>query len=123
MNFLHQTFYETVGVEVVELGAGRAHLRVADVSGLGNREGWVHGGALAGLLDAALTQATGDLVGRGGGTANLSVSFLEPARSGPLDVRGTVVAVHERRIEARAEASAGGTVVAVATAMIARGKR
>lgn len=116
------SFYETVRFEA-EVVDGVAIVRAADVSRLRNREGWAHGGAIAALADAALTQAAdaSGVLGPGAATAELLVNFLEPATGETLEAEGAVVAVHERRVEVRAEIRSGGRVIAVARAMVTKG--
>ncbi len=122
--YVPETVYDTLGFEVLEAAGGVARVGATDLARLGNREGWVHGGAIAALCDAALTQAAGstDALGQGSATAELQVSYLEPARSGPLVASADVVGVFERRVEVRAEVRAQGSVVAVARALISRGR-
>jgi len=117
-------FYATVGFEVDETTAHGAVVRANELEPLRNREGWCHGGAIAALADAAATQAAARSggAGRGSATVELTVSYLDSAVEGPLVARGEVVAVHDRRIEVRVEIRANDRVVAVARAMVVRGR-
>ncbi|HEY8393490.1 MAG TPA: PaaI family thioesterase [Thermaerobacter sp.] len=80
-------FRRLLGIRVVAAAGGRATLVMPWRPELGNRFATVHGGALATLADAAMSNAilsslpAGDRIG---GTIELSVRFLRPAEG---DVR------------------------------------
>lgn len=117
--------YHTLGFEPAEVGTdGLVAVHATGCDRLMNRDGRIHGGAIAAIVDAAATQAAASsgALGPGAATADLSVSYLEPASGRSLAAVASVVAVHARRVEVRAEVRCGDAVVAVGRVMIARGR-
>jgi uncharacterized protein (TIGR00369 family) len=111
-------FQAHVGIEFIEAKDGTSLLRMDWRPELANRKGDVHGGAVATLLDLAISRAIrsglSDIAGLS--TITMTVNYLEPGR-GALIARGKVIR-SGRSIavgEARAE-DAQGRIVATASA-------
>lgn len=85
-------FYEHLGLELDALADGRSALRLPYQPQFGNSRGEVHGGAVATLVDAAMSQAVRSSVDAGAAVATMSLTlnYLAPAH-GELACRGTVV--------------------------------
>jgi uncharacterized protein (TIGR00369 family) len=92
-------FYRHLGIEILETGPGRVQVRMAANPNLLNARGDVHGGAIAGLIDAALSNAARAVLPPGSSTATIQFTshYLEAGR-GTLLAEGHAV-------------RAGGTVV------------
>jgi uncharacterized protein (TIGR00369 family) len=92
---------EYLGIELAEVGVGRAAFAIdVDARHL-NRQGSLQGGVAATLLDAAcgyagLTAAEGQALGNAV-TVMLNVSYLGRARSGRLQAVGTVTRMGRTR--------------------------
>lgn len=84
--------YIHLGFELDALDDGRSQVRLRFQPHLGNSRGEVHGGTLAAIVDAAMSQAVRSLVERGMGVAtmNMNLSYLAPAR-GEIICRGNVI--------------------------------
>ncbi|ADU51554.1 thioesterase superfamily protein [Thermaerobacter marianensis DSM 12885] len=98
-------FRRHVGIRVVEAGGGRAVLVLPARPEVGNRFGNVHGGALATLVDGAMSNAILSRLpahDRIGGTVELSIRFLEPA-TGDVRAEGRVLRVGGRIAFAQAD--------------------
>lgn len=79
---LRWRFPELLGIELVSEGAGEACMRLRQSDNVSNAVGTVHGGALAALLDVAVTQAArccGQHVAAVL-TISLSITFVAPAK-------------------------------------------
>ena len=81
-------FWGTLGIEVIDAGAGFASLRLpARVELETRRAGTLHGGVLASLIDAAgsaallTTRAEDDATWAGFASTDLNVSYLAAAQS------------------------------------------
>jgi uncharacterized protein (TIGR00369 family) len=79
-------------------------------------EGYLHGGIVATLLDAAATFALIQATSVDWSTVDLRVDFLRPAPAAPLLARGTAVQVGRRLGRATAELSEEGSGRLLATA-------
>lgn len=98
-------FRRLIGLRVVAVGAGQATLRLPGQAELANRFGHVHGGALATLVDAAMSNAVLSALPtdrRVGGTVELSIRFLRPAR-GEVRAEGRTLRVGRRLAFAHAD--------------------
>jgi uncharacterized protein (TIGR00369 family) len=85
-------FYEHLGLELDALADGRSAIRLPFQKHFGNSRGEVHGGAVAALADAAMSQAVRSTVELGAAVATISLNlnYLAPAH-GELSCVGTVV--------------------------------
>ncbi|MBI4194237.1 MAG: PaaI family thioesterase [Betaproteobacteria bacterium] len=85
-------FYEHLGLKLDALAAGRSVIRLPFRKRFGNSRGEVHGGAVAALADAAMSQAVRSTVELGAAVATISLTlnYLAPAHGG-LTCAGTVV--------------------------------
>lgn len=98
-------FRRHVGIRVVAAAEGRAVLVLPARPEVGNRFGNVHGGALATLVDGAMSNAILSALPRGdriGGTIELSIRFLEPA-TGSVRAEGRVLRLGGRIAFAQAD--------------------
>ena len=100
-------FNQMLGIRLTEWAAGRAVLEL-DVAGEHlNRSGYVHGGVLMTLLDAACGYAgTWSEAGEGARlcvTLDLTTSFVAPAKAGRLTTVATVSGGGRKIFFARAE--------------------
>jgi len=85
-------YYEHLGLRLDALADGRSAVRLPFQPHFGNSRGEVHGGAVASLADAAMSQAVRSTVELGAkvATISLTLSYLAPAH-GELLARGAVV--------------------------------
>ena len=111
-------YYEYLGFQLDELADGRSAVRLPFRKHLGNSRGEVHGGAVASLADAAMSQAVRSTIEVGSKVATISftLNYLAPAH-GDVVARGVVVKGGRGVSFAEAEVTdAGGTAVCRATA-------
>jgi uncharacterized protein (TIGR00369 family) len=89
---VRRPFYDTLGLQLLEAKAGVSRVTMAADPKLANSRGDVHGGAIAGLMDAALSSAARSGLPEGYATATITytTSFLVPG-SGKLTARGNVL--------------------------------
>lgn len=109
-------FYRHLGLELGPDADPGVSLHRSD--GLLNSHGALHGGAILGLLDAALSRAVrlGAQPAAGITTVDLTVHFLAPATGETLRAAGSVLRAGSRLAYAQGEVrSDDGTLVAVAT--------
>jgi uncharacterized protein (TIGR00369 family) len=109
---VRRPFHETLGIEVIEAWDGRARVRMADDPRLGNARGDVHGGAIAGLLDAALAAAARSNLPVGYSTATVAIAtnFVAPGR-GALVAEGRVLRSGRTIVSVEADARDGAGVL------------
>jgi uncharacterized protein (TIGR00369 family) len=111
-------YYEYLGLQLDAIGGGRAAVRLPFQKHLGNSRGEMHGGAVASLADAAMSQAVRSTLELGAKVATISFSlnYLAPAY-GELVCKGTVVKGGRSIAFAEAEVTdERGTAVCRATA-------
>ena len=110
-------FRQHLGIRVVAAGDGRATLAMPWRPELCNRFANVHGGALATLVDGAMSNAILSALPPGdgiGGTIELSIRFLRPAR-GDVRAEGRALRVGGRIAFGQADVYDGeGRLVATA---------
>lgn len=84
--------YIHLGFELDALDDGRSQVRLKFQPHLGNSRGEVHGGTVAAIVDAAMSQAVRSLIDRemGVATMNMNFSYLAPAK-GEIICKGTVI--------------------------------
>lgn len=85
-------FYEHLGLELDALADGQSALRLPFQKHFGNTRGEVHGGAVAALVDAAMSQAVRSTIELGSkvATITMTLNYLAPAH-GELTCKGAVV--------------------------------
>ena len=85
-------FYRHLGLELDALADGRSTIRLPFRPEYGNTRGEMHGGAVAALVDAAMSQAVRSTIPMGAAVATITMTlnYLAPAH-GELTGRGTVV--------------------------------
>ena len=86
-------FGATCGFRPVEYGEGKARVELEVAPGVQNMGGFLHGGAIATLVDDAGTLAivTADRENRPGVTTDLNVSYFSPAPGGSTVVADATV--------------------------------
>ncbi len=84
--------YIHLGFILDALDDGRSQVRLVFQPHLGNSRGEVHGGTVAAIIDAAMSQAARSLVGleMGVATMTMNLNYLAPAK-GEIICRGTVI--------------------------------
>jgi len=84
--------YQHLKLELDALADGHSLIRLPYQDHLGNSRGEVHGGAVAALVDAAMSQAARSILEAGAGVATMSMTlnYLAPAH-GELVCSGSVI--------------------------------
>ena len=84
--------YIHLGFELDALDDGRSQVRLRFQQHLGNSRGDVHGGTVAAIMDAAMSQAVRSLVDMEMGvvTMTMNLNYLAPAK-GDIICRGMVI--------------------------------
>ncbi|MBX9904096.1 MAG: PaaI family thioesterase [Burkholderiales bacterium] len=84
--------YIHLGFELDALDDGRSQVRLGFQPHLGNSRGEVHGGTVAAIVDAAMSQAVRSLVDleMGVATITMNLNYLSPAK-GKIICKGTVL--------------------------------
>ena len=101
-------FQKMVGYDITEWDVGHAVLSLDAGSDHGNRNGFIHGGVLMTMLDAACTRAgavcpnTGEL--RRSATVSMTTNFIRAAQGGVLRVEGKKTGGGQRLFFAEASA-------------------
>lgn len=103
-----------LGLEVEEVTPGRIVVALPVRPELCSVVGVVHGGAIASLVDHALSLVVYPLVERGKWVATMEfkINYLEAVREGVLRVTAEVLSLRARLAVARAEVECGGKLVA-----------
>ena len=116
-------FYRHLGLELEALADGKSAIRLPFRKEYGNSRGEVHGGAIATLVDAAMSQAVRSTVALDARVATISmtINYLAPG-VGDLLGRGTVTRGGRSLSFVEAEVTdASGNVVCRATATFRAG--
>ena len=111
-------FYAHVGLQLDAIGDGRATIRLPYEKHLGNSRGEMHGGAMATLVDAAMSQAVRSTIPMGSAVATITMTlnYLAPAH-GELTGKGAVLRGGKSVVFAEAEVTdAKGSTVCRASA-------
>jgi len=111
-------FYAHLGLELDELADGRSAIRMPFRKHLGNSRGEVHGGALATIMDAAMSQAVRSMAepGVAAATISMTLNYFAPAH-GEVKCTGRIVKGGRRVVFAEAEViDERGTLACRATA-------
>ncbi len=119
----HPPFYQHLGLELDSLADGKSAIRLPFRKEYGNTRGEVHGGAIATLVDAAMSQAVRSTVEQGARVATISmtINYLAPG-VGDLMGRGAVIRAGRNLSFVEAEVTdAGGNRVGRATATFRAG--
>jgi uncharacterized protein (TIGR00369 family) len=105
-----------LGLAVEEVTPGRIIVALPVRPELCSVVGVVHGGAIASLVDHALSLVVYPLVERGKwvATTEFKINYLESVREGVLRVTAEVLSLRARLAVARAEVECGGKLVASA---------
>lgn len=91
-------FYRFMEIRLVRLGWGRSEITMKVTERLTQNAGVAHGGVCASLIDSAVGIAICTMIDKGDAitTVDLQVSFLAPAKPGPLNARGETVHMGKR---------------------------
>jgi len=85
-------FYRHLGLELDALADGRSVIRLPFRPEYGNTRGEMHGGAIAALIDAAMSQAVRSTIPMGSAVATITMTLNYMAPSfGDLTAKGAVV--------------------------------
>jgi acyl-CoA thioesterase len=97
-------FYEHLGLQLDYLQDGKSAIRLPFQKQFGNTRGEVHGGAVASLVDAAMSQAVRSTVEMGArvATITMTLNYLAPAH-GELLGKGAVIKSGRTLVFAEAE--------------------
>jgi len=125
-SFARQPAMATIGIEIVEVGAGRVVLAMPHRADLTQQHGFQHAGIVATGLDSACGYAAFTLMPVDAGvlTIEFKVNLLAPARGPQLTFEGTVTKAGRTIsvVDGRAWESAGdgkeGKLVATMTATV-----
>ncbi|MBU2533649.1 MAG: PaaI family thioesterase [Alphaproteobacteria bacterium] len=92
-SFANQPFISLLGCELQRVAPGEIDIRMAFRPEHAQQHGYVHGGAMTAIADAAAGYAAMTLAGPGTGvlTTELKVNFLRPAGRGALVAKGRVI--------------------------------
>jgi uncharacterized protein (TIGR00369 family) len=93
-----QPFSLMLGMELTAFTPEGVELRLAITERLRQQHGFVHGGAIAALIDNALTFAGGSALGPAVVTSEIKINYLRPARGDALIARAHVL--HAGRTQA-----------------------
>lgn len=90
-------FYRHLGMEVIDAGDGRSHLRLPVKEDLKNLYGILHGGVIAALLDSSCSIAVGSMLGpdEAAVTIDQHINYISNVRHGVLLSEGK--ALHKGR--------------------------
>ena len=111
-------FYRHLGLELEALADGKSAIRLPFRKEYGNTRGEVHGGAIATLVDAAMSQAVRSTVELDARVATISmtINYLAPG-VGDLVGRGAVIRAGRSLMFVEAEVvDSAGAVVCTASA-------
>jgi len=88
----HPPFYHHLGLQLEFLENGKSAIRLPFRPEYGNTRGEMHGGAIAALVDAAMSQAVRSMIELGSKVATITmvINYLAPSY-GDLVGRGAVV--------------------------------
>ncbi len=97
-------FYRHLGLQLDALADGKSAIRLPFRKEHGNSRGEVHGGTVAALADAAMSQAVRSTIETGSSVATITMTlnYLAPAH-GELTCRGAVVKSGKSVVFAEAE--------------------
>ncbi len=107
-------YYRLMGMEVLRADHESAELQLTLRPEHHQAYGTAHGGAIAGLVDAAMGLAILALIpeGEGCATIEMKLNYTAPAQDGALIATGRVLHLGRRTVTAAAEArDAAGTLV------------
>lgn len=110
-----QPFEATLGLRLVEASRGRALFRATAVADHSNASGAMHGGWIAGLLDAVTGAAAATVLEQqeGYATVSLHISYLRAVTAGMIvEVEGRVVSEGGRIVTSSATATCEGKALA-----------
>lgn len=100
----HPPFYQHLGLQLDALADGRSVIRLPFQPHFGNTRGEMHGGAIAALMDAAMSQAVRSTLPMGSvvATITMNLNYLAPS-FGELTAKGVVVRGGKSVVFAEAE--------------------
>lgn len=92
-SFARQAFVNTIGASLAHVGVGEVDIALPRNDALAQQYGYVHGGVLISIADAAAGYAALTVTALGAGvlTAELKVNFLRPAQGDMQVARGRII--------------------------------
>jgi uncharacterized protein (TIGR00369 family) len=98
-------FEKLCGMEIIEAGAGRSHMRMPFTVKLAMCEGLMHGGAITSLADTAIAVAIKSILPKESlfVTSELSCKFLAPVEKGVLTARAHISEYGGKHLVANAD--------------------
>ena len=107
-------FHRFVGIELVELHADGATMRLELGDEHRDAQGVVHGGAIFTLADSAIGSGIYKVLGKPCTTAEMKINYLRPVTGNVLTARSHILRAGSRLVVARAEVRSGSSRVAEA---------
>ena len=116
-NIDNQFFPGFLGLEVVDVRRGYAHLRVENRRALSNPAGMMHGGASFGLADTSVAVALVAIYGPGYAllTVEMKITYLEPILPGEVTAEAYVLRSSRSSAYAEVDICTGGKLAARAS--------
>jgi uncharacterized protein (TIGR00369 family) len=107
-SFEKQRFMATIGARLVHVAAGEVDIELPIAEALGQQNGFVHAGVVAGATDSACGYAAATLLSPGDDvlTAEFKINLLAPAAGERLVARGRVLRAGRTLTVCRGEAFA-----------------
>lgn len=92
-NFPHVPAWDVLGIEIVEMGGGRATLTMRFDMKLSNPYGFLHGSGVSALADSAVAVAIASVIKEGKEfyTVEMKVNYLEPITGGIVEARAKIL--------------------------------
>jgi len=92
-NFPHVPAWDVLGIEIVEMGGGKATLTMQFDKKLSNPYGFLHGSGVSALADSAVAVAIASIIKEGKEfyTVEMKVNYLEPITSGVVEARAKIL--------------------------------
>ena len=92
-NFPHVPAWNVLGIEIVEMGDGKATLTMPYDKKLSNPYGFLHGSGVSALADSAVAVAIASIINKGKEfyTIEMKVNYLEPITGGIVEARAKVL--------------------------------
>lgn len=118
--FYDSAFLELLGAELGSLSERVAEIRLQTKPEHGNRNGNIHGGVLATLVDAALNQSVRTVIGTDVPTTTIEfkINYLAPATKGLIIARGEAVQIGGSLATSSVTVTSNGVLVAMALGTI-----
>ena len=92
-NFPHVPAWDVLGIEIIEMGGGKALLTMPYDRKLSNPYGFLHGSGVSALADSAVAVAIASVIKEGKEfyTVEMKVNYLEPITGGIVEARAKIL--------------------------------